>query len=326
MAGIILALLGLFCWAGLFYRVHKRIEKYGKSGIPFAMRGGGDDEQPPAAPSYQLPSWASNLPPEILSYIRQGVGQQLAEPGEYGVASQTLQDLLGYTPEQFQYPMEDIQKALAAQQALQLQQYQQQIRPMMAQQGQLDSSYYTNLLGNYLQGQQAQTYGTTADLLTNQAQQNYQLQQWLPQFKASVSQALQGLGGSRSGINEFNMKYPYQTYIPAMSSLYGQGQQQGNMEYQSALNQYNQQMQNYQNSQDVWSNLLSGLGGIAGSIISPSLGNLGTSLASLFSGNAPTSSVAPTNNYGLDLSGLTSSQYKPSWAQSNTGSQLYNYY
>lgn len=209
------------------------------------LRFKGKKYEQPQPPVYQLPSWTSGMPAEIANYIRQGVGKTITEPSEYATVSQALQQLLGYTPEQFQYPMTDIQKALESQQTIQYQDYLNRIRPTMAQQGQLDSSYYTNLLSDYTRGQQAQTYGTTADLLTQQALQNLQLGTWLPQFKSAIAGQLQGLGGARAGIQEYNLQYPYQSYIPSLSSLYGTGMQQGNLEYQSAMNQYQAALNEY---------------------------------------------------------------------------------
>lgn len=287
---------------------------------------GGEDE--PTAPSLKTPEnilGKSALLQEIYKYIQGGAGQQLGvpaevakavqaitglmdyqpqlttlpEPTEYGVSSKALEGMLGYQPEQFQFPMEKIQQALSAQQGLQLQDYQKQIRPILANQGQLDSTYYANLLGDYLQGQQAQTYGTTADLYTQQAQQNYDLSKWLPQYQAGVSEALAnigglrgnvaqynvgqqnalqqwqpqfqsamagqlaGLGGQKAGIEQYNMQYPYSTFIPALGSLYGTASGQAGEQYQAAMVPYQQDLANYQQSQAQQQQLWSQLGGLA---------------------------------------------------------------
>ena len=267
----------------------------------------------PTAPTYQLPEWAQNLPPEIIQYIQQGVGGQLQMPSEYGTASQTLQGLLGYQPDQFAYPMQEIQQALSAQQGLGMEQYLQQIRPIMAQQGQLDSSAYTNLISDFMKGQQAQTYGTTADLLTNQAQQNLQIQQWLPQFQASIAQALQGVGGAQANIEQYNLQYPYQTYIPALSNLYGQGAQQAGQEYNSALNQYQAAMQQYNQDQASQSGMFGALGSLGGAGLGALLalptgglsvgagamlgGSLGGTASSLFGGSGGSIPLSTALNY-----------------------------
>jgi len=277
----------------------------------------------PSVPEYQLPAWAEGLPSETLDIIRQSVGAQAATPPEFDIASQSLQGLLGtqltpqtvgipedyatarqgftglagYQPDQFAFPMDEIQQALAAQQAIQMEQYQKQIRPMLAQQGQLDSSYHTNLLGDYLQGQQAQTYGTTADLLTQQAQQNAQIQQWLPQFQSGVygslanlgtqqsgidqynaamqnqfaqynpqfqsqiAGQLAGLGGQRSALDQFNLQLPFQTTIPAFQQQYGQGLQEGGARTQQANLGYQADLQAYQQQQQQMQGLIgSGVG------------------------------------------------------------------
>ena len=233
------------------------------AGAGYGLSQMGGEE--PTAPSFQsqIPDWAKNLPPEILQYIRQGVGQQLQEPSEYGISSQALQNMLQYQPSQFQFPMGDIQAALAAQQAQQFADYEKQITPILAGQGQLDSTYYANLISDYLRGQQTQRLGTTADLLTQQAQQNYNLQQWLPQFQAGVAGQLGGIGQQRQGVGQFNMTYPYQTYIPALQQMYGTGLQQAGQQYQSALVPYQQQLQNYQQSQQQQQALMQALGGLA---------------------------------------------------------------
>ena len=214
--------------------------------------GDGDENNPPAPPQYELPSWAQGLPEEQLKYIRQIAGQGgLQMPQEYGISSQALQNMLGYQPQQFQFPMEAIQQALDAQQAQQLQQYQNQIRPVLAQQGQLDSTYYANLLDRYLQGQQTSRLGNTANLLTSQAQQNYDLSKWLPTFQSGVAGQLAGVGGQKANVNQLNLTTPFQTYIPAFANVYGQGLQLGDREFGAkntawlqALDQYNQDQAN----------------------------------------------------------------------------------
>jgi hypothetical protein len=270
---------------------------------------GGDSPERPAYPIYDT----SNLQPlidEYLNLARGGIGKTLSEPPEYslisqqlqnllgfqpsvtqitapqeyGMASQTLQDILGLQPQAFQFPMEDIQKALSAQQGIQLNDYLKQIRPVLAQQGQLDSSYYTNLLGDFLQQQQAQTYGTTADLLTQQAQQNLALQQYFPQLKTSAAgqlagigtqqadiqrlnaqlqyllpqyqsgilNQLQGIGGARSGIEQYNMQYPYQTYLPALQSGYGIQKGLQDSLFQQALGAQQQEMGAYNQAKESY--------------------------------------------------------------------------
>ena|SRR3990167_558976 len=250
---------------------------------------GGDEEAPPAPPQYEVPSWAAGLPPEMLQYIRKFAGQSLQEPSEYGIASQSLQDLLGYQPNQFQFPMADIQRALEAQQGLQLEQYQKQIRPMLASQGQLDSSYYTNLIDNYLKGQQAQTYGNTADLLTRQAQQNYDLSKWLPQFKANVAGQLPGIGTQRANIQQLNLTTPFQTYIPAFGNVYNQGLELGDRQYGAANQQWLQAMKQYEGDQAQQAAMISSIGQVLGAGAGFALGGPGgAALGSSLGGGAST--------------------------------------
>src|SRR3990167_1601157 len=204
------------------------------AGIGIGAAASRKSPERPSYPGYDT-SQLQPLIDEYLGLVRGGVGKTLTEPSEYGlvsqqlqnllgfqppitqigmpqeygIASQTLQDILGLQPQQFQFPMEDIQRALASQQQLQYQDYLNQIRPLMAQQGQLDSSAYTNLIGKFLQGQQTQTYGTTADLLTQQAQQNLALQQYFPQLRSAVSGQLAGLGGQQADLQRLNAQLQY---------------------------------------------------------------------------------------------------------------------
>jgi len=227
-------------------------------------------------PQFQLPDYAEQVPQELLGLIRQGVGAQVPMPQEYGIASQALQNILGLQPQQFQFPMDAIQQALAAQQALQLQDYQKQIRPMLAQQGQLDSSYYTNLISDFLRNQQAQTYGTTADLLTQQALQNLQLQQYFPQLQSGVAGQLTGLGSNIAGLNLQNIQLPYQTSIPAMQGfltnvampIAGKNLEQANLASQVELNKRQQDLAaktaaNQGIGNFALSTLMGGLGGLS---------------------------------------------------------------
>lgn len=346
--------------------------------------GCGKKESQPTIPSYSR----AEIPADLLSYIKSGVGRTLPEPSEYGISSQALQDLLGYmpqlqqltepaeygraglgleellgyTPDQFQYPMNEIQQALAAQQALQMEQYQKQLRPVMAQQGQLDSTYYANMISDYLKGQQAQTYGTTADLLTNQAMQNYDLSKWLPQFKSGilgemgnlgqlrqgtqqynvdlanqlatwlpgfrsgVAGQLAGIGGQRADIGQLNLNYPYQTYIPAYQQAYGTSVNEGNLQYQSAMNQYNAAMQEYEQKQAeraAKSELISRFAGpIAGGWYGESAGvGLAPAMQGTLKNVELLTGLGRMGN-NIDLSSLLgnmnfstpSAQYKPQWA------------
>lgn len=305
--------------------------------------GCGKKEQQPTIPSYSR----AEIPADLLSYIQSGVGKTLAEPSEYGISSQALQDLLGYTPEQFQYPMDEIQQALAAQQALQMEQYQKQLRPIMANQGQLDSTYYANMIGDYLKGQQAQTYGTTADLLTNQATQNYDLSKWLPTFRGGAAEALAGLGSNRTGIQQYNMEYPYKTYIPAYQSAYGQSMDEGANRYQSAMNQFNQDMANYNQKmaeKAAKAELISRFGGMPAGIwygessgvgsapaMQGSMKNLELASGLMGAGGGGTG-MGGGGGGEIDWTQLyssqppTSSQYKPQWNKYGNSSTYQKWY
>ena len=255
---------------------------------------------------------------ELLGYARQGVGKTLAEPSEYGYVSDYLKNLMGYQPSQFQFPMEDIQKALSAQQGLQMQDYLQQIRPSLASQGQLDSTYYTNLLGKYLQGQQAQTYGTTADLLTQQALNNMQIQQWLPSFQSGVAGQLAGLGGQRAGINQYNLEYPYQTYIPALSGIFGQGMGLAGQQYQANLVPYQYEIQRYeadrQAKKQQQQQLMQLLGGAAMGAVTGGIGGFAgmyPSIAGGTMGSFGQGALQGLGGYSPSLANLGRSSYLP---------------
>lgn len=279
----------------------------------------------PSAPAYQIPGWASGLPEEQLALIRAQVGKEAPVPGEFDIASQALQGLLGTQAEQFQLPIQQIQDALSAQQGIQYQDYLDQIRPIMAAQGQLDSSSYTNRISDFLQGQQAQSYGTTADLLTQQALQNLDLQKWIPQFQSGIAGQLAGLGGQRSALDQFNLTLPFQTTIPALGNVYEQGlslgdrnTQQANMQYQSDLQSYMQKEQQkaqlYQSlGQLGMAGLTGGLSGAAG-LLGTGTGFGGGFLQGL-SGTAPSSMLL--NKFqelgGTELGGTGNYRQRFNW-------------
>ena len=228
----------------------------------YPVGGAGDDPEPPTAPTFNIPSGTEGLLEQIRSLIEGQVGQQLQEPGEFGIASNQLQQLLGIQPEQFQFPTEEINRALQAQQALQFEEFQRQIRPLAAAQGQLESTGFTNQIGQFLQGQQAQSLGFNADLLTQQALQNLQLQQFIPQFQAGVSGQLVGLGGQRAGIDQFNLQLPFQTTIPAFQQLFGQGLGQAQGEFGAASQGFQAELQQQQRQEDFMNQLLFGVGSL----------------------------------------------------------------
>lgn len=279
--------------------------------------GSGESPERPPVPQYQLPEWARGLPPEILQVIRRGIGAQvptpaeygissqvlqsllqpqigrLAEPAEYGLVSRGLQELAGLQPEQFQLPIEDILGAQQAQQAIQQQNWLQQIRPQLAAAGQLDSTYEANLLADYLQQQQAQQLGLGAQLRTQQAlenlatqrwlpgfqagalgqlgalgaqraaipQYNIELQKWLPAFQAGIAGQLAGLGGQRAALGLQNIQLPFQTTIPALQGMYTTGLTEADRRFQQAMAGYQQEMDVYNQAQQQRQGLASlGLG------------------------------------------------------------------
>ncbi len=256
----------------LFKKLHWII-KFWLNGFPISHigLGGGFGGDEPEAPGFNLPPAFEGIDQEVLDLIRSRVGQQAGVPGEFGVASQTLQGLLGISPQQFQFPMEEIQKALQAQQSIGLQRFREQITPLAAQQGQLESTGFTNQIANFLQGQEAQGFGQTADLLTQQALRNFQLQQFLPQFQAGIAGQLGQLGGQLSDIERFNLQLPFQTTIPAFQQQQGLGLQQAQGNFQADSQRFQQQLA----EQAQKAELFKGLGGLALGAATGGLGALG---------------------------------------------------
>lgn len=314
-------------------------------------------EDPPAVPTYDqsFPSWAKGLPQEQISMYNQFASNPIPMPAGYGQASDIYNKLANYTPANFQYPMAEIQKALQAQQDLQFQQYQKQINPTLASQGQLDSTYHTNLLSDYLKSQQAQNYGTTANLLTNQATQNYDLSKWLPTLQGTAASGLQNVGTAQANLQNINAnRLP--TAAAGLGNVFGEGINLGDKEYNSAMQQYKVAMDQYNQNQannSAGIGSMFGLGGAGvGALASiglapftggaslammPALAGLGSSLGStaapLFGGTSSPgagSSLGSSlgnfdwsklfNSGGLSMGSqdLTSSIYNPNFYGSNS--------
>ena len=297
---------------------------------PFNLFGGGEEDEPPPPPKYELPDWAQGLPEEQLALIRKYIGSSLQQPAAYGQAGDVYNRLLNYQPSQFQFPMAEIQKALEAQQGLQFEQYQKQIRPVLANQGQLDSTYYANLLDNYLKGQQAQTYGTTADLLTQQGLTNLDILKWLPSFQAGVAGQLQGLGSAQTGINQFNLGIPL-TGQSALSGVYGQGLQLGDRNKAAADQAWTQILKQYEADQAQQAALISSLGQIlgagAGTLFALPTGGLsvgaGAMLGSSLGGSAST--LFGGSGGGTDLGSALNYAYpQDQWAELDKILEKYN--
>jgi len=106
-------------------------------------------------------------------------------PAEYGLASNKFQSLMGTDP------TEQIMAGLTAQQDIDRQKYEKYINPLMASQGQYDSTYRANMLGDYLSQQQATALG-----------QRGQLAQWVPEFQSGLATSLGNLGSQISSSNQ----------------------------------------------------------------------------------------------------------------------------
>jgi len=186
-----------------------------------------DDDSPerPAFPQFDPNQNLQPLIDEFLGLTRQGIGQQVGVPEELGVSSQFLQNLLQQTPEQFTLPVDQIQQALQAQQAIQKQDFLNQIRPTLAQQGQLESSAFTNLLSDFTQQQQADELTNLANLLTTQAQGDIANRQAFLGQQLGATGQLSGLGSQLANIDLQNIQLPFQTVIPSLAQ--GFGLQQG---------------------------------------------------------------------------------------------------
>lgn len=331
MFGLIILSVG--CWMYLAWR---NSNARFMVNIPYAIRGGGGgNDSPPAVPTYDqsFPSWAKDLPPEQIALLRQYASGQTTTPSAFGQAQDIYGKLANYSPDQFKYPMEDIQKALQAQQDIQYQQYQKQINPILASQGQYDSSYRTNLNSDFLKGQQAQAYGQTANLLTNQASQNFDLSKMLPQWQGAAASGLTGLGAQQANVNNQNAQRPLLA-SQGLGQVYQQGLSYGNNQYDSAMKQYQAALDQYNQQQEQQQGLYSSLGMISpiGGAIYGGVSGGGQGLASSLSGTFDAAKLA-AQLYGSSASvpsfggGSTgqgainpnafnsSSLYNPSWGQ-----------
>lgn len=134
---------------------------------------------------------AGTPPPQMPAF------PQVPVPQEYGVASQTFQELLG--GEQGAAIKQEQQAALSQLQALQYEDYLKQIRPLAADQGWLDSSYYTDLIGDFMRRQQ-----TVASM------EQSDLSQWLMGQRAGVAGQLGTLGGQMAGLSQYNLGGQYE--------------------------------------------------------------------------------------------------------------------
>src|SRR3990167_1213821 len=291
-------------------------------GFKFYPYGGGDGDDKPEAPAFQLPSYAQGLPEEQLALIRARIGKTAGTPQEFDIASQALQGLLGTQASQFQFPREAIQQALDAQQAQELQRYQQQVNPLLAQRGQFDSSTRENLLTDFLGYQSTARLGTTADLLTQEAQQNLQLQQFIPQFQSGIAGQLAGLGGQRSALDQFNLTLPFQTTIPGLGNVYNQGLALGDRDIAQQNLQFQADLQDYQQKQAQQSQLFSQLGQLGAAGLTGGLSGLAPGGAGFFGGTLQglqgTAGTAQLLSQfpGLSGQGVTPNyQYRPNLSQ-----------
>jgi len=238
-------------------------------GFKFYPYGGGGGGDAPEAPEFVLPEAIQGVDQETLDLIRSQIGREAATPAEFDISSQALQDLLGYQFDDtaFQLPIDQIQEALSAQQAIQKEQFLQELRPIVAAQGQLDSTGYTNRIADYIQGQQAQSLGSRADLLTQQSLQELsrqqQLNQFIPQFQAGIAQQRAGVGQQRVGLDQFNLQLPFQTTIPALQQQYQIGLGQAGQETSQRNLQFQADREDYLNRQEQINSLISGAGGLA---------------------------------------------------------------
>jgi len=121
---------------------------------------------------------------------------QVPIPREYGIASQTYQDLLGGP--QGEGIKQEQKAALAQLQGLQYEDYLKQIRPQAAQQGWLDSTYYTNLISDFMKKQ-----GVVASM------ERSDLSKWLMGQRANVAGGLGNLGSQMANLSQYNTQGQY---------------------------------------------------------------------------------------------------------------------
>jgi hypothetical protein len=127
---VLFSLLGSLSWMFLAWLSRNDI-----CSIRRGIRGCGGDEEQPDMPANVTPDQALGQSP-YLQYLQQligqGVGKTVAEPSEYGLSSQALQNLLGTNVGQYQYPTQDILNALKAQQTIDIGDWKNQINPQLA--------------------------------------------------------------------------------------------------------------------------------------------------------------------------------------------------
>jgi len=172
--------------AGLWGSLGQIYQGVGGAGtlLPLAMLAylNQKDYDYPSPSAVQWPTW--------MEQVRQGT----MNPAEYGLASNKFQSLMGTDP------TEQIMAGLNAQQDIDRQKYEKYINPLMASQGQYDSTYRANMLGDYLAQQQSTALG-----------QRGQLAQWVPEFQAGLAGQLGNLGSqiSSSGSDWYNKGLGY---------------------------------------------------------------------------------------------------------------------
>jgi len=297
----------------------------------------GSSPERPAVPSWQPTPGLEGLPAEIRALIQQGVGAQVPEPAEYGVTSEALQRMLQLQPEQFQLPIEDLLQAQQAQQAIQQQDWLKQIRPGMAAQGQLESTYMTDLLGDFIRRQQVESLGMGSQLRMQEALENLTTQRWLPEYQAGVAGQLGALGGQRAQLGLQNIQLPFQTTVPAFQQLYGTGlseaqqrMQQQMAGYQQEMDVYNQQKQSYDQMRAMlWQGGLGavtgGLGAIPGlaggleGVTTGALGGLTGQLGTMAGGGLQQqdySGLLKTLGLGGQPQPAATTRYMPQWGTS----------
>jgi len=223
----------------------------------------------------------------------------VAAPSQWETATDLYNQLANYQMSDYAYPVEDLTAAIKAQQDLAQQDYLKSMKSTLGAQGQLDSSYFTNLLSDYTKEQQSDYLSQYANILSANADRNYSAQQLVSGLKSTAASGLSGLGSLYNNLDLTNLMLPLNTYGAGMTDLYGLGTSESNRQYSAAMQQYEKDLQEYNDEQANKGNMIGSLGTLAGmaagTFLFPGIGtalggSLGGTASSLFGGSAASGS------------------------------------
>jgi len=261
--------------------------------------GGGDAPSLPTLTSPESTISNSSILTALQDLYNQYQNASVSTPSQWNTANDLYNQLANYQMSDYAYPVEDLTAAIKAQQAIASEDYIKSIKSNLASQGQLDSSYYTNLLSDYTQQQQSDYLNQYASILSANADRNYSAQQLLANLKSTAASGLSNLGSLYSNLDLTNLALPLETYGAGLTSLYGLGTSESNRQYSAAMAQYEKDLQEYNDKQSSLGNMIGSLGTLGGAAVGtwllPGVGtalgsSLGGSLSSLAGGTASSGS------------------------------------